>query len=222
MRELIVNDYPKSHVAEAIKTIRTNLRFSSVNKKIKTILVTSSVMGEGKSFISANLATTFANARERVLLIDCDLRRGRQQKIFKKGEKLGLSNMLIDDDWEDNLTEYIQPTRVDYLDMIAAGAIPPNPTELLESKKMEKVLKELSSMYNVIIIDSPPVSGLTDALILTRLSDIVLIVASTKKSTLDMIENTKQALENVNANIAGVILNGVEQQNSKYYGDYFN
>jgi len=224
VKELIVNNYPKSHVAEAIKTVRTNLRFSAVNKKIKTILMTSSVMGEGKSFISANLAATFADAREKVLLIDCDLRKGRQQKIFEteKTANLGLSNLLIDEDWEYNLSDYIKKTEIKNLDIITTGSNPPNPTVLLESKKMEKVLNELKEKYNIIILDSPPVSGLTDALILTRLVDAVLIVASTKKATLEMLENTKKSLENVNANIAGVILNNVEQQSNKYYSNYYS
>lgn len=218
MKELIVNNYPKSSITEAIKTVRTNLRFSSVNKKIKTILITSSLMGEGKSFISANLGATFANAKEKVLLIDCDLRRGRQQRIFDKDKtELGLSNLLIDDDWKDNLDTYIQKTEVKRLDVITTGSIPPNPTVLLESKKIEMILDKLKEKYDVIILDSPPVQGLTDALILTRLTDVVLIVASCKKTSIELLENTKQALENVNANIAGVVLNQVEQKESKYY-----
>jgi len=223
VKELIVNNYPKSHVAEAIKTVRTNLRFSSVNKKIKIILMTSSVMGEGKSFISANLAATFANAKEKVLLIDCDLRRGRQKKIFqsKNSTNLGLSNLLIDEEWEYNWPNYVQKTDIKNLDLITTGSMPPNPTVLLESKKIEEVLNHLKGKYNVVILDSPPVSGLTDALVLSRLADAVLIVASTKKATLDMLEDTKQALETVNANIAGVILNNVEQQTNKYYNSYY-
>ena len=218
VKELIVNNYPKSSITEAIKTVRTNLRFSSVNKKIKTILITSSLMGEGKSFISANLGATFANAKEKVLLIDCDLRRGRQQRIFDKDKtELGLSNLLIDDDWKDNLDTYIQKTEVKRLDVITTGSIPPNPTVLLESKKIEMILDKLKEKYDVIILDSPPVQGLTDALILTRLTDVVLIVASCKKTSIELLENTKQALENVNANIAGVVLNQVEQKESKYY-----
>ena len=222
MSELIVNDYPKSMLTESIKTVRTNLRFSSVNKKIKTILMTSSVMGEGKSFISANLATAFANSKEKVLIIDADLRRGRQQKIFDKDSKLnlGLSNLLIDTKWEENLESYIQPTSVKNLELISTGAIPPNPTVLLESRKLVTVINKLKEKYDLIILDAPPVQGLTDSLVLTRLVDAVIIVASTKKATLDLLENTKQALENVGANIAGVILNGVEQRDSKYYGSY--
>ena len=223
MKELIVSRYPKSSVAEAIKTVRTNLRFSSVNKKIKTILVTSSIAGEGKSFISANLATTFAASKEKVLLIDCDLRRGRQQELFGNGyfSSLGLSNLLIDDNWKRNLKKYIQSTEVSNLDIITVGSVPPNPTVLLESKKMEIVIEELRNKYDVIIFDAPPVGGLTDALILSRLADTVLIVAMAKKTTLELLENTKKALENVNAVIAGVILNRVEMKTSKYYKNYY-
>lgn len=223
MKELIVSRYPKSSVAEAIKTVRTNLRFSSVNKKIKTILVTSSIAGEGKSFISANLATTFATSKEKVLLIDCDLRRGRQQELFGNGyfSSLGLSNLLIDDNWKRNLKKYIQSTEVSNLDIITVGSVPPNPTVLLESKKMEIVIEELRNKYDVIIFDAPPVGGLTDALILSRLADTVLIVAMAKKTTLELLENTKKALENVNAVIAGVILNRVEMKTSKYYKNYY-
>lgn len=223
MKELIVSRYPKSSVAEAIKTVRTNLRFSSVNKKIKTILVTSSIAGEGKSFISANLATTFATSKEKVLLIDCDLRRGRQQELFGNGyfSSLGLSNLLIDDNWKRNLKKYIQSTEVSNLDIITVGSVPPNPTVLLESKKMEIVIEELRNKYDVIIFDAPPVGGLTDALILSRLADTVLIVAMAKKTTIELLENTKKALENVNAVIAGVILNRVEMKTSKYYKNYY-
>lgn len=223
MRELIVNRYPKSSVAESIKSVRTNLRFSSINKKIKTILVTSSIAGEGKSFVSANLATTFATSREKVLLIDCDLRRGRQQELFGKGyfSSLGLSNLLIDENWNKNLKRYIQNTEVNNLDIITVGSTPPNPTVLLESKKMEIVIEELKNIYDVIIFDAPPVGGLTDSLILSRLADTVLIVARAKKTTMELLENTKKALENVNANIAGVILNRVDTKTSKYYKNYY-
>lgn len=223
MKELIVKNYPKSSVTEAIKTIRTNLRFSSVNEKIKTILITSSISGEGKSFVSANLASTFANGNDKVLLIDCDLRRGRQQKLFGiiTNSKLGLSNLLIDDNWEKNLDEYINQTEVPNLDILPTGSIPPNPTVLLESKKIEKVMEELKKKYDLIILDTPPVIGITDTLVLSRLADTVLIVARAKKTTPEMLENTKEALENVNASIAGVILNSVDKLGSKYYKNYY-
>ena len=223
MNELIVKDYPKSSVTEAIKTVRTNLRFSSVGNELRTIIVTSSTAGEGKSFISANLASAYAVGGDKVLLIDCDLRRGRQDKLFgiKNKSKLGFSNLLIDDKWKNNLTKYINKTEVDNLSIITTGAMPPNPTVLLESKRIEEVLEELKNKYDLVILDTPPVTGLTDTLILSRLSDIVLIVARAKKVTPDVLKNTKESLEKVNANIGGVILNGLDKANSKYYSSYY-
>ena len=152
MKEIIVNNYPKSSVTEAIKTIRTNLRFSSVGGKFKTILITSSMAGEGKSFVSANLAATYANGGDKVLLIDCDLRRGRQQKLFgiNGSTKLGFSNLLIDSKWKTKLNEYINKTEVSNLDVLTTGSIPPNPTVLLESSKIEEVMKELKNKYDLI------------------------------------------------------------------------
>ena len=223
MQELIVKNYPKSSVTEAIKAVRTNLRFSSVNEKVKTILITSSVAGEGKSFVSANLAATFASSKEKVLLIDCDLRKGRQQQLFSglKNSKLGLSNLLIDDNWQKNLKDYIQKTEVENLNIITTGSIPPNPTVLLESKKIETVIETLKEKYDVIIFDTPPVGGLTDALIMTRLADAVLIVARAKKTSMELLESTKEALETVNAKITGVILNRVDKKGNKYYKNYY-
>ena len=223
MKELITNAYPKSSITEAIKTIKTNLRFSSVNKKIKTILITSPVAEEGKSFISSNLAATFATETEKVLLIDCDLRRGRQHNIFEltKENILGLSNLLIDEEWDKNLKKYINKTEVANLDVLLSGATPPNSSALLESQKIEELVDKLKKKYDVIIFDAPPVIGLTDALILTRLADVVLIVARARKTTMEMLENTKIALEKVNANIAGVILNRISAKDNKYFKNYY-
>ncbi len=222
MKELIVNNYPKSAVAEAVKHIRTNLKFSSVNNKVKTILITSSISGEGKSFVSANLATTFANSNEKVLLIDCDLRRGRQHEVFNlSNSHYGLSNMLIDKNWSRNLSKYLKPTEIDNLDLLTAGATPPNSSVLLESDKMEEIVNKLKEKYDTIIFDTPPVGGLNDALVMTRLADVVLIVARAKKTTEDLLENTKEALTNVNANIAGVVLNRIDAKGNKYYHNYY-
>lgn len=223
MKELIVHNYPKSSLTEAIKAVRTNLRFSSVNEKVRTILLTSSIAGEGKSFVSANLATTFAEGGEKVILIDCDLRRGRQKEIFglHRTSRTGLSNLLIDKDWKNNLKQYIHKTEIRNLSIIPTGSTPPNPSVLLESNKMEQIVEELKKQYDIVIFDTPPVGGLTDALIMTRLSDIVLIVARAKKTTLELLESTKQALTNVNANIAGVILNQVDKKDNKYYKNYY-
>lgn len=222
MKELIVNNYPKSSVTEAIKTIKTNLTFSTLNEKIQTILITSSIIGEGKSFISSNLAIAFATSDKKVLLIDCDLRNGHQQQIFNiiTNSKMGLSNLLIDKSWKKNLKDYVYETEVKNLDIIPTGTIPPNPSILLESPKLESLLEELKTKYDIIIFDTPPVTGLTDSLILSRLADVVLVVAKAKKTTLEMIDNTKKSLEKVGACIGGVILNKVDNKanyNKEYY-----
>lgn len=222
-KELLVREYPKSSITESIRAIKTNLRFSAVNKKIKKILITSSIEGEGKSFISANLAATFASSTEKILLIDCDLRKGRQHKLFglEKNLNIGLSNLLIDEDWKKNLKNYIQETEINNLNVLTTGSIPPNPTSLLESTKLEEIIKELESYYDIIIFDTPPVIGLSDTLILTRLTDVVIIVARAKKTTLDLLENTSEALKNVKATIAGIILNRVKNNNTQYYKKYY-
>lgn len=223
MREVLINRYPKSSVTEAIKTVRTNLKFSSVNSKIQTILVTSSVANEGKSFVSANLAASFATSTDKVLLIDCDLRRGRQLELFtgSKEPTLGLSNLLIDNNWKRNLKKYIKQTDVYNLDVLTTGSIPPNPSTLLESKKIEDVVLYLRDKYDVIIFDTTPVIGLTDALVMTRLADTVLVVARAKKTSMETLEATREALDNVNAPVSGIILNRVDTKNSKYYKNYY-
>lgn len=223
MKEVIVKDNPKSAIAESIKNIKTNLRFSSINKKLQTILITSSFHGEGKSFISANLAATYVNANDKVLLIDCDMRRGRQREIFeiKDRYRLGLSNLLIDSKWRANLDYYIYHTSIKNLDVLTAGSVPPNPNILLESLKIEKVFEELKKKYDIIILDAPPVGGLADALILSRLADVVLIVARAEKTSKELLQGTKEALDNVNANIAGVVLNGSTRKYDKYYSKYY-
>ena len=223
MRELIVNNYPKSSIAESIRTIKTNLRFSSVNTKIKKILITSSSIGEGKSFISANLATTFASPTEKVLLIDCDLRKGRQYTLFnlESQTNLGLSDLLIDNNWKTNLNNYLSTTDVENLKLLTTGSIPPNPTTLLESTKLNDVVKELEKEFDYIIFDTPPVTGLSDTLILTRLVDTTIVVAKAKKTPIELLQNTIESLKNVNAEISGVILNRVKKSKNKYYKNYY-
>ena len=221
MKEIIVNNYPKSSLTESMRSIKVNLRFSSINKKIKKILITSSLENEGKSFISSNLATVFASPTEKVLLIDCDLRKGRINDLFDiKNKSLGLSDLLIDEQWENNINQYIKSTEIENLDVLISGTFPPNPTALLESQKLENILNNLSEFYDIIILDAPPVTGLSDSLILTRLVDTVIVVTRARKTTMDQLETTINALKNVNANVAGVILNKIKKQDDKYYSKY--
>jgi capsular exopolysaccharide synthesis family protein len=224
--ELVVFDKPKSSLSENIRTIRTNLEFTAVNGGLKTILITSSISGEGKSFIASNLAVAFAQTGKRVLLVDCDIRKGRLHKIFNVDDNnLGLSNLLIDDDLvndiEINGSKYIIETRVNNLYMIPRGTIAPNPSELLGSPRASRLLEILKKKFDYIILDCGPTIGLPDALILARIADKVVIVSSLNYTPMDMLVNTKKSLENVNANIAGIVVNKVKGSSSSYYSKYY-
>lgn len=216
--ELMVSKFPKSVVSESIKTLRTNLQFSSIDKTIRTLLITSSIPGEGKSFISSNLAISFAQANKRVLLIDCDMRKGRLHKIFKLNNTNGYSNLLLDD--IANFKDYIKKTNISGLSVITRGTIPPNPSELLNSSKNKELIKELKKHYDKIIFDGVPCSGLTDSVIMSSLVDKVAIVTTNKYTPKTELISTKNLLIKVNAPIAGIIINKIDPT-AGYYGKYY-
>ena len=218
--ELIIYSDPKSSMSEAIRTLRTNLQFASVDQKIKTILVTSSIPGEGKSFIAANLAAAFAGAGSKVLLVDCDIRKGRQHTIFGLHNKKGLSNLLLKDVSED-YQNYIHESGIEGLSILFKGITPPNPSELLNSEKNKQLVSILYNEYDIIIFDGAPINGLPDSLVMSTLVDGTIIVTGAKTTSFNMLEETKKSLENVNANILGVILNRTEVRKNKYYGGYY-
>ena len=216
--ELLVQKYPKSVVSESIKTLRTNLQFSSVDSELKTILVTSSIPGEGKSFISANLAISFTQTDKKVLIVDCDMRKGRQHRIFKLSNTKGLSNLLIDD--MTNYKDYINKTSIKNLYIITRGTVPPNPSELLNSNKNSELIKILKNKFDIVIFDGVPCNGLPDSIIMSKLVDKVLIVSSESVTPRSVLESTKKQLKNVEAPVAGDVLNNVNRKNSKY-GKYY-
>lgn len=218
--EIIVDKNPKSSVAEAIRIIRTNLEFSGVDKKIKTVLITSSVPSEGKSFISTNLATAFAQNGSKVLLMDCDMRKGRLHKIFDIPNEKGLSNLLLEN-VETKFKSYVKKTKIDNLYLLPKGVVPPNPSELLNSPKTKSLLKVLSDKFDYIILDGTPINGLTDSLILTKYVDKTVIVASVNYTKTNELEFTKKSLISVGADIAGVIVNRTPDTHSSYYGNYY-
>lgn len=222
--ELVVKRNPKSSIAEAIRVVRTNIQFSLKLKKGKTILVTSSIKGEGKSFVSANLAVSFAQKNLRVLLVDCDLRLGRLHKIFKTSSK-GFSNLLVDDD-VDNYASYIKETKIDNLSFIPRGTVPPNPSELLDSSVTKEFIEAVEEDFDIIIFDGTPITGLTDSLVFTKFVDKVVVVSACNYTKMNMLENTIKSLKNLDVDIAGVILNRVPNvATSTYYyysGDYYS
>lgn len=218
--ELVVHERPKSNVSEDVRTIRTNLQFTSSKEDSKVILVTSSVQGEGKSFISSNLAATFAQNGETTLLIDSDLRLGRTHKIFNVSNSMGLSNLLVGeniDDW----TDYVVKTQIPDLFVIPRGVVPPNPSELLNSSNTKELVKMLKEKFDHIIFDGVPVNGLPDSLILAKIVDRVVIVCSCKYTKIDELEATKKSLKQIHANIAGVVMNRAPQTKRGRYSSYY-
>lgn len=220
MSDIISHKNPKSIIAESVKILRTNLQFSNVDGNLKTIMITSSVPGEGKSFTSSNLAVAFAALGMKVLLVDCDMRRGVQHKQFMVSNSNGLSDLLIDANVD--YIKYIKPTNVENVSIITAGTVPPNPSELLASKKFEHFVDNMKAVFDIVIFDLPPVTVVPDATIVATKVDKTVIVARIKVTPMEELEKTKKMLQNVNANIAGVVVNGVKTTGKKYYGKYYN
>lgn len=209
---------------EEVKKLRTNLKFSQINGDVKAICVTSSLPGEGKSLISANLAAAFAQYDEKVLLVDCDLRKGRQKQMFNipSDKTGGLSNLLINKHWENEYRNYIKPTKVQNLSLIPTGPYPPNPSELLASEVFGKVIEKLKEEYSMIILDCPPLEGLNDTLVVSSIADTTVLVTKYKQTPIKILEKSKKALDTVGSKIAGVVLNQVEQGTSSYYYGYYS
>ena len=218
--ELVIHNKPKSNISEDIRTIRTNLMFTSADEESKVILITSSIPGEGKSFISSNLATAFAQTGESTLLIDCDLRLGRIHKIFGLSNNKGLSNLLVGQNVVD-CAEYIKKTTIPNLYVIPRGTVPPNPSELLNSTNTKKIISFLRENFDRIIFDGVPVNGLPDSLIMASLVDRVVLVTSVGYTKIDELNDAKKALEKIDANIAGVVVNRTTQTKRGKYSNYY-
>ena len=222
--ELITFVSPKTQISEVFRTLRTNIQFMNVDEKLKSLLITSTVPGEGKSWITANLAITFAQAGKRVLLVDADMRKGRQHKLFELNNDKGLSNYLIMTAKEEGLNtigEYIQTSLIDNLYVMTSGMVPPNPSELLTSQKMVDLIKYLESIFDIVIFDGTPSTIVTDAIILSKFVDSTLIVASYKQTKIDDLKQVKKNILNVGGNIAGVIANKMPTTKKEYNSGYY-
>lgn len=223
-KDLIITKNPKSLFAESIRSIRTNLSFSSLDKEIKIIINTSPEAGDGKSFVTANLALAYAQENKKVLLIDADLRRGKQHEIFSVMNVTsgGYSNLMLNFKENIDLEKYIQPTFTENLDILTTGPMPPNPVELLGSENNKRLLDKLKRRYDLVIMDCAPIIGLSDSLILATLSDINLITVSAKKTKMENLEKVKKLFEQNNIKINGVILNKAQVQGNSYYSYYYS
>lgn len=208
-----------SPIAEQYRTIRTNIQFASVNRKIQTIVVTSSGPLEGKSTTAANVAVVFAKASQRVLLVDADMRKPTVHKTFGLSNEVGLSKALISNN---SVSDVSQPSMVDNLSVVTSGPKPPNPSELLSSTQMNQVIDEARHLYDVIIFDMPPVVTVTDAQIMASKADGTLLVVRESVTRKDDLTKAKKLLEMVQAQVLGVVYNGAKDVKDRSYHYYSN
>ena len=216
----------KSHASEMFRTLRTNIQFMNSNKNLKTLLVTSTLPEEGKSWISANLAIAFAQTGKKVLLVDADMRKGRQFNIFGVSPIPGLSNYLSGviegrESNELNLDSFIQKAEIENLYIMPAGNVPPNPSELLVSERMLNLINELKESFDITIFDGTPSLILADAPILSRIVDSTIIVTAYNETKMDNIEKVKKSIEGIGGNISGVVINKVPLSSKRYENLYY-
>nr|WP_066451302.1 CpsD/CapB family tyrosine-protein kinase [Cytobacillus gottheilii] len=217
-RKLITKNDPKSPIAEQYRTIRTNIQFSAIDEEIRTILVTSSGPGEGKSTTVANLAVVFAQQGKRVLLVDADLRKPTVHYTFNTLNTTGLTNVLTN---QMSLMEAVKANDEKNLYILPCGPIPPNPSELLGSKAMTRVIAEALNEFDIILFDTPPVLAVTDAQILANKCEGTIIVVGSGKTEKEQLLKSKELLTAAQAKILGVVLNNKKMKdtdNYYYYG----
>lgn len=226
-KELITYQDPKSPISEIFKTLRTNIQFMNAKGSLKTILVTSSMSGEGKSWVSSNLAVAFAQAGKKVIIVDADMRKGRQYSIFGISPKPGLSNYLSgvetngDTAKSDDLLKYLQRTEIDNLCVISAGNIPPNPSELLMTTRMIQLLEDLKQLCDIVIIDGTPSRLVTDAIIISRLVDSTIVVTKSGETNKNDLKTVVDNINNVGGKILGVVVNQIPMSAKKYGEKYY-
>lgn len=207
-----------SIISEQFKMVRTNIEFSSIDEEIKTIVITSINPNAGKSTVSSNLAKSFATQEKKVLLVDADLRRPTIHKVFDVNNTIGLSTMFSQKDLP--ITETIQQSYIDNLSILPSGVIPPNPSEMLSSKKMRGIIHELEQYYDIVIFDMPPFTAVADAQIMSSKTDGTVFVLRRGVDSKDHIKKCKELVSSSNANVIGAVFNLEEDKGVHYY--YYN
>lgn len=209
---------PNSRVAEQFRTIRTNIQFSMADKPLQTILFSSSGPYEGKSTVCTNTASVFADQGKRVLIVDADMRIPSVANIFHLKNNIGLSTLIANKSF--NIQEAIQHVDAANLDVLPSGIIPPNPSELLASERMDEIIEELKKEYDLVLFDLPPITSVTDAQILaTKVDGVILVIRKDVANTEDVYK-AKELLDLVNANVLGAIFNG-ETTDHGYRNSYY-
>ena len=216
---LVTQNDPKNPAAEAYRVIRTSVQFAQAGKELQTIALTSCTPNEGKSTTIANLAVVLTQAGKSVLLIDCDMRNPTVHKNFNLSNKVGLSSCIS---MGTALSDAVQKTSIEGLYALTGGVIPPNPSELLGSEQMKNLLQRAKEQYDYVLIDTPPVMPVTDALVVSRFVDGMILVIASGEVKVEMAREVKNQLVNAGANILGVVLNKVRSEHHGYgYGYYY-
>jgi len=218
-KDLYAYNQPKSTISEAFRGIRTAISYSSQKKENRVYLVTSSGPKEGKSTITINVATVMAYSGTKTILIDADLRRPRIHKSFDLNNTRGLTNVIIGDV---SVQEAVQPTAVENLYVLPSGPIPPNPSELLGRERMVEVLEELRQYYDRIMLDTPPIGAVTDAAVLGRIVDSVILVVHAGKTRRKLIERGLEQLSQIDVDVSGIVLNNLKIGRKRYYPGYYH
>lgn len=214
--KIFILENPKSVISEAYRTLRTNIQFSSVDRDLKTIVITSSKSKEGKSSVAANLAYSIAESGKNVLLIDCDLRKPMVHRIFNISNLSGLTNILIGNK---NLKDVlVAHEKRQELHILPSGPLPPNPAELLGSNRMKDFIDKVKAEYDMVIFDTPPIGLVTDSAIISTIVDGTIVVINVGETEIELVQHSVDLLKKVNANVIGVVLNKIPLKNNRYYG----
>lgn len=220
MRNSIVTyKSPKDPISEAFRNMRTNITFSDIDNEIKVLTITSAGKGEGKSTIMANYAVALAQSNKRILIMDCDMRRPRVHRLFERNNRVGLSNILVR---EVDIADAIQRTEVEGLHLISSGPIPPNPSEMLGSRRMAELVSLLKESYDYVLIDAPPVGVVTDAAVLSRVTDGFILVTALEVTNKEGIKLAIANIENVGGHIVGVVANNTPTNKRSGYYYYYS
>ncbi|WP_058301306.1 CpsD/CapB family tyrosine-protein kinase [Gorillibacterium timonense] len=217
-RMLITLENPKSPISESYRMLRSNLDFTSFDNNEKILMVTSAGPSEGKSTTTTNLATVYAQSDKRVLIVDADLRKPTVHLSFNRSNRNGLSNILVGQaEWK----ECIQSSGIDNLSIIPSGPIPPNPSELLSSKRMKKFIEEVKDEFDIILFDTSPILAVTDAQVVAAFCSGVILVVDAGKTKKDTLSKAKHTLERADARILGVVLNNISRSKGDSYYYYY-
>ena len=219
MERFMARENPGSPIVEAYRKIVTNIEFANIDNNIKTIMCTSSMPGEGKTTTVCNIAGVLIDLGKKVLLLDMDLRKPMVHKFFKLSNRIGLTDILINkDDFKGYLNNIYEG-----LDVITSGRVPSNPSEVINSKAIKELIKNISTYYDYVLIDVPPVAMVSDPITISTYTDAVLLVVAYSETDSETAKRAADSLRHVNANIIGTIFNKipVSKKNKYYYNSYY-